>query len=157
MKADAHLVFTLSEIMTNNMPTPWINTSFWGKQSVAGCMLAHRAVRQQGCVAGGRPACQLTSVFKVVLAYTLGRQFCQHIVQVVGVRVAMAGQIGTKLCLVVDLVPHHRVRLARGARRADGEDEAPVPGHDQELEDLQGRTRDNQGDFDSTLSSIQRE
>lgn len=90
-------------------------------------------------MAGGLPAYQLTSVFQVVLAYTLGRQFCQHIVQVVGVRVAVAGQIGTKLCLVVDLVPHHRVGLARGARRADGEDEAPVPGHDQELEDLQGR------------------
>lgn len=100
-------------------------------------MLAHQAVRQQkGCVASGRPEYQPASVFKVVLAYTLGRQLGQHIVQVVGVGVAVAGQIGTKLRLVVNLVPHHRVRLARGARRADGENEASVPGRDQELEDL---------------------
>lgn len=84
------------------------------------------------------PVYQLTSVFQVVLAHTLGRQFCQHIVQVVGVRVAVARQVGTEFRLVVDLVPHHRVRLARGARCADGEDEASVPGRDQELEDLRG-------------------
>lgn len=113
--------------------------SFGGKQSVAGGVLAHQAVRQQGCVVGGLPVHRPTSVFKVVLADALGRQFCQHVVQVVGVRVAVAGQIGTKFCLVVNLVPHHRVRLARGAGRADGEDEASVPGHDQELEDLQRR------------------
>lgn len=89
---------------------------------------------------GGLPVHQPTSVFKVVLTYALGRQFCQHIVQVVGVREAVAGQIGTKFCLVVNLVPHHRVRLACGAGRADGEDEASVPGHDQELEDLRRRS-----------------
>lgn len=115
-------------------------TPFRGKQSIAGCMLAHQAVRQQGCVVGGLPVHQPTSVFKVVLTYALGRQFCQHIVQVVGVREAVAGQIGPKFCLVVNLVPHHRVRLACGAGRADGKDEASVPGHDQELEDLQRRS-----------------
>lgn len=35
-------------------------------------MLAHQAVRQQGCVVGAVPVYQLTSVFKVVLTYTLG-------------------------------------------------------------------------------------
>lgn len=104
-------------------------------------------------MAGGDPVHQLTSVFKVVLAYALGRQFCQHIVQVVGVRVAVAGQIGTKLRLVVNLVPHHRVRLACGARCADGEDEASVPGHDQELENLKRWSQDNDGDFISIYSS----
>lgn len=112
---------------------------------------AHQAVRQQGWCGGGY---QLTSVFQVVLTYTLGRQFCQHIVQIVGVRVAVAGQVGTELRLVVNLVPHHRVRLACGARCADGEDEAPVPGHDQELEDLKRWSQDNDGDFTSIHYSV---
>lgn len=62
----------------------------------------------------------------------------------------MAGQIGPKLRLVVYLVPHHRVRLACGARGADGEDEASVPGHDQELEDLKRRPQDNGGFISSS-------
>lgn len=55
----------------------------------------------------------------------------------------MAGQIGSEFCLVVDLVPHHSVRLARGAGRADGEDEASVPGHDQQLQHLDKQKRNN--------------
>lgn len=78
-----------------------------------------------------------TSVLQVVLADPLGRQLCQDVVQVVGVGVAVAGQVGAEFCLVVNLVPHHSVRLARGAGRADGEDEASVPGHDQQLQDLE--------------------
>lgn len=82
-----------------------------------------------------------TSVFQVVLADPLGRQLCQDVVQVVGVGVAVAGQVGAEFCLVVNLVPHDRVRLACGAGRADGEDEASVPGHDQELQDLERQRR----------------
>lgn len=82
-----------------------------------------------------------TSVFQVVLADPLGRQLCQDVVQVVGVGVAVAGQVGAEFCLVVNLVPHDRVRLACGAGRADGEDEASVPGHDQQLQDLERRER----------------
>ena len=92
-----------------------------------------------GCVL----VCQLSrpSVLQVVLADPLGRQLCQDVVQVVRVGVAEAGQVGAKFCLVVDLVPHHRVRLACGAGRADGEDEASVPGHDQQLQDLERQKR----------------
>lgn len=165
---------TLSERMTHNTLTAWINRPFkyrldlldffsisvlrtsagsfiWREVKHRWHVWAHQAVRQQGWCGGGY---QLTSVFQVVLTYTLGRQFCQHIVQIVGVRVAVAGQIGTKLRLVVDLVPHHRVRLACGAGCADGEDEAPVPGHDQELEDLKRCSRDNEGDFNSICYSV---
>ena len=49
----------------------------------------------------------------------------------------MAGEVGAELCLVVDLVPHHGVHLSGGAGRADGEDEPPVPRHDQKLQHLQ--------------------
>ena len=115
-------------------------------------MWAQPAVRQRGQGggqggAGGAPVDRLTSVFEVVLADTLGRQFRQDIVQVVGVRVAVAGQVGAKLRLVVNLVPHHRVRLACGAGCANGEDETSVPGRDQELKDLRRRSRDNGRDF----------
>lgn len=82
------------------------------------------------------------SVLQVVLADPLGRQLCQDVVQVFVVRVAVTSQVGTKFCLVVNLVPHHRFRLSRGAGRADGEDEASVPGHDQQLQDLERRKKD---------------
>lgn len=60
-----------------------------------------------GCV----PLYQLSwpSVLQVVLADPLGRQLCQDVVQVLGVGVAVAGQVGAKFCLVVNLVPHHCV------------------------------------------------
>lgn len=76
------------------------------------------------------------SVFHVVLAHSLGRELRQDVVQVVWVRVAVPCQVGAKFGLVVDLVPHHRVRLACGTGSADGEDEASVPGCDQQLENL---------------------
>lgn len=85
------------------------------------------------------------SVLQVVLAHPLGRQLCQDVVQVIGVGVAVASQVGTEFCLVVDLVPHHCVRLTCGAGRADGEDEASVPGHDQQLQDLQTHTQEMKG------------
>lgn len=110
-------------------------------------MLARHAVslfsgRRRGMV-GCVPVYQLswTSVLQVVLTDPLGRQLCQDVVQVVGVGVAVASQVGAEFCLVVNLVPHHRVRLARGAGRADGEDEASVPGHDQQLQDLERQKR----------------
>lgn len=77
---------------------------------------------------------------QALLRDALGRQLSQDIVQVVDVRVAVAGEVGAKLCLVVDLVPYHRVRLACGARRPDGKNQAPVPGHKQQLQYL-GRGR----------------
>lgn len=92
-----------------------------------------------GCVSVYQLSWQ--SVFQVFLTDPLGRQLCQDVVQVVGVRVAMAGQVGAKFCLVVNLVPHHCVRLTGGAGRADGEDEASVPGHDQQLQDLERQKR----------------
>lgn len=87
-----------------------------------------------GCV----PQLSRPSVLQVVLADPLGHQLRQDVDQVVGVWVAMAGQVGSKFCLVVNLIPHHRVRLAGGTGRADGEDEASVPGHDQQLQYLEG-------------------
>lgn len=77
-----------------------------------------------------------TSVLQVVLSHPLSRQLRQNVVQVVGVGVTVSRQVGAKLRLVVNLVPHHRVRLPRGAGCADGEDQAPVPRCDQELQDL---------------------
>lgn len=46
---------------------------------------------------------------QALLCDALGRQFGQDIVQVVDVRVAVASEVGAKLCLVVDLIPDHCV------------------------------------------------
>ncbi len=70
------------------------------------------------------------SVLQVVLADALGGQFFHHVVQIVGVGVAVAREVGAELRLVVNLVPHDRVRLSRGAGRPDGEDQTTVPRHD---------------------------
>lgn len=105
------------------------------KVSSAACWSIRQRSGQE--MDGGVSVYQVPSVFQVVLADALSRQLCQHVVQVVGVRVAVAGQVGAKFCLVVNLVPYHRVRLACGAGCADGEDEASVPSHDQQLEDLE--------------------
>lgn len=40
-----------------------------------------------------------------VLGNALGGQLGQHIIQVVGVRVAVAGEVRAELCLVMDLIP----------------------------------------------------
>lgn len=76
------------------------------------------------------------SFLQILLSHALGRQLCQHVVQVVGVWVSVAGQVGAKLGLVMDLVPDHRVRFPCGAGCANGEDEPPVPRHDQQPQDL---------------------
>ena len=53
----------------------------------------------------------------------------------------MARQVGSKLGLVVDLIPHHGVRLACGVGRPDGEDESPLPGGDEQPQHLEGGAR----------------
>lgn len=75
---------------------------------------------------------------QAVLGDALGSQLCQHIVQVVRVRVAVAAQVRVHLGFVVDLIPHHCVALAGGAGGAHCEDQASLPGHLQELQDLDG-------------------
>ncbi len=65
-----------------------------------------------------------------VLQDALGGQFFHHVVQIVGVGVAVAREVGAELRLVVNLVPHDRVRLSRGAGRPNGEDQTTVPRHD---------------------------
>jgi len=46
---------------------------------------------------------------QALLRDALGCKLSQDIVQVVDVRVAVAGEVRAKLCLVVDLIPDHRV------------------------------------------------
>lgn len=53
----------------------------------------------------------------------------------------MTGKVRAKFRLVMNLIPHHGVRFTRGAGCANGEDEASVPGHDQQLQDLKTQTR----------------
>ena len=53
----------------------------------------------------------------------------------------MARQVGSKLGLVVDLIPHHGVRLACGVGRPDREDESPLPGGDEQPQHLEGGAR----------------
>lgn len=65
--------------------------------------------------------------FEAVLRHALRGQLRENIVQVVGVRVAVARQVGHHLRFVVDAVPHHRVGLPGGAGRTHGEDEASHP------------------------------
>lgn len=73
-----------------------------------------------------------TSVFflgSAVFRDTLGSQFSQHVIQVIGIWVAMASEIRAKLCLVVHLIPDDSIRLARGTGGSNGKDEAAIPGH----------------------------
>lgn len=85
-----------------------------------------------GLAAVATPACG----FEAVLHDALTGQFRQDIVQIVGVGVAVARQVGHHLRLVVDTVPHHCVWLASGARRSHSENETPHPGHLQQLQHL---------------------
>lgn len=71
-----------------------------------------------------------------VLRDSLGSQFSQHIIQVIGIWVAMAREIRAKLCLVVHLIPDDGIRLARGAGGTDGKDEAAIPGHEKQLQNF---------------------
>lgn len=50
----------------------------------------------------------------------------------------MASKIGTKLCLVVDLIPDHCIWLSGSAGGADGKDQAPIPGYEQQFQHLKG-------------------
>lgn len=77
--------------------------------------------------------------FEAVLSHALRGQLRQNIVQIVGVGVAVARQVGHHLCFVVDAVPHHRVGLSGGAGRSHGEDEASHPRHLQQLQHLLNR------------------
>lgn len=74
--------------------------------------------------------------FEAVLCHALRGQLRQNIVQVVGVGVAVARQVGHHLRFVVDAVPHHRVGLSGRAGRSHGEDEASHPRHLQQLQHL---------------------
>lgn len=74
--------------------------------------------------------------FEAVLGDALRGQLGQNVVQVVGVRVAVARQVGHHLRFVVDTVPHHRVGFPRGAGRPHGEDEPTHPRHLQQLQNL---------------------
>lgn len=74
--------------------------------------------------------------FEAVLCHALRGQLRKNIVQIVGVRVAVARQIGHHLRFVVDPVPHYCVRLSGGAGRTHGEDEATHPRHLQQLQHL---------------------
>lgn len=71
-----------------------------------------------------------------VLRNALGSQLGQHIVQVIGIWVAMAGEIRTKLCLVMDLIPDDSIGFTSGAGGTNGKDEAAVPGYQEEFQDL---------------------
>lgn len=77
----------------------------------------------------------------------LGSQFGQHVVQVIGIWVAMAGEIRAKLCLVVHFIPDDGVRLARGAGGTDGKDEAAIPGHQKQLQNLWSNGKRGRADF----------
>lgn len=72
----------------------------------------------------------------LLLSDALGFELLQHVVQVARVGVAVTREVGAKLGLVVHLVPDHRVGLAGGAGRADGEDEVTVPRHQQQPQNL---------------------
>lgn len=84
-----------------------------------------------------QPGTHPSSLSQAVLGDTLRGQLRQHIVQVVGVRVAMATQVCVHLGLVVDLIPHHRVALTGCAGGAHCENQASLPSHPQELQDLE--------------------
>lgn len=71
-----------------------------------------------------------------VLRNALGSQLGQHIVQVIGIRVAMAGEIRPKLCLVMDFIPDDSIGFTSGAGGTDGKDEATVPGYQEEFQDF---------------------
>ena len=57
----------------------------------------------------------------------------------------MARHVGHHLCLVVDLVPHHCVTFACGARGSHSEDEAAGPRHLQQLQYLRKDKQEKKG------------
>ena len=59
----------------------------------------------------------------------------------------MASEVRAKLCLVVDLIPDDGVRLARRAGGSNGKDEAAIPGHQQQLQNLRDKRQRPKSDF----------
>lgn len=55
------------------------------------------------------PSSSVLLLGSAILRNALGSQFSQHIIQVIGIWVAMASEIRAKLCLVVDLIPDDSV------------------------------------------------
>ena len=57
-------------------------------------------------VVGGRGQPGRRSLLlQAVLGHPLGGQLGQHVIQVVGVWVAVAGEVRAELCLVMDFIP----------------------------------------------------
>lgn len=135
------IIPTTCHQIPGTLPAPSAGSSLalnLGHQDTAG---GWRHVPDQGQSRreGGQP---WASGLGCSLRHTLGCELGQHIVQVAGIWVAVAREVGSKLRLVVDLVPHHSVRLARGIGRADGEDESPLPGRDEQPQHLVGRAQE---------------
>ena len=70
------------------------------------------------------------------LHHPLAGELHQHIVQVVGVWVAVARVVWHALGLVVDLIPYHSVGGSSGDRGANRESQTPLPCNSQQLKDL---------------------
>lgn len=80
--------------------------------------------------------CGSVSGQTLLLGDALSLELFQDVVQVAGVRVTVARQVGAELRLVVNLVPDDRVGLARGAGRAHGENEPAVPRYQEQPQNL---------------------
>lgn len=84
---------------------------------------------------------QKESVSQILLSHAFQCQFSRHIVQVLWVWVAVAGDVGAKLRLVVDFIPGDSVRLTGSGGLADGEHEFSPEGHHQQFENLEQRAK----------------
>lgn len=84
----------------------------------------------------------MSLLLPAVFGHSLGSKLSQHVLQVVGVWIAVACHVSVHLSLVVDLVPHYGVRLTCGAGSPHSKDEPSLPGHLQELQDLPERGKD---------------
>ena len=80
----------------------------------------------------------IPAVGVVAVGDALDGQLHGDVVQVVGVRVAVARVVGTELGLVVDLVPDDGALLAGRDGLPDGEGEAALPRLPQQLQHLHG-------------------
>lgn len=70
------------------------------------------------------------------LSDALSLKLLEDVIQVAGVGVAVARQVGAELSLVVHLVPDDRVGLAGGAGRTHGENEPAVPRYQKKPQNL---------------------
>lgn len=112
-----------------------------GKSPLSSCFFSpQRQKKKWICPSAHESQCvRSVSGQALLLRDALSLELLQHVVQVAGVRVAVARQVGAKLGLVVHLVPDYRVRLAGGAGRTHGENESAVPRHQKEPQYLGGR------------------